>query len=220
MNALKTVDAFTQGVDMNGFRKLQQRLREEGWYVGWNLPCCQSCAWGALPDYHDARYDEQGYLVHPETGEELDWRTRDEVYKEIDLSKVLFNHSQDCEFDLYDIVMDFMSENEHNDDDIDDFFEKFDDAREAVEDGHTDAVNELFEKYSMSHLLEELEGMDQSVSGFVCFTPEEQTDSTFCFDGGKKGVANLKAIIPIIEECGCSIHWNGKGDARPTISWK
>ena len=31
---------------------------------------------------------------------------------------------------------------------------------------------------------------------------------------------NLKAIIPIIEECGCEIHWNGKGDSRPDISWE
>lgn len=180
---------------MNGFRKMQQRLREEGWYVGWNLPCCQNCAWGELPyEFEDGT--------------------------DIDFSKVLFNHSQDCEFDLYDVVADFMSENEHNDDDIDDFFEEFEDAREAVEDGHTNAVNELFEQYKMSHLLEELEGMDQSVSGFVCYTPEEQTDSTFCFDGSKEGVANLKAIIPIIEECGCSIHWNGKGNTRPDISWE
>ena len=51
------------------------------------------------------------------------------------------------------------------------------------------------------------------------YSPEEQSNSTFCFDGSKEGVTNLKAIIPIIEECGCEIHWNGKGDSRPDISW-
>ena len=180
---------------MNGFRKMQQRLREEGWYVGWNLPCCQSCAWGELPyEFEDGT--------------------------DIDFSKVLFNHSQDCEFDLYDVVMDFMSENEENEDDIDDFFEEFEDAREAVEDGHTNAVKDLFEQHNMSHLLEELDGLDQSVAGFVCYTPEEQTDSVFCFDGTKKGVENLKAILPIIEECGCSVYWDGTGDTRISISWE
>src|SRR6056300_1012828 len=54
------------------FSILQKRLREEGWYVGWNLPCCQSCAWAELPfEFEDG--------------------------SEIDLNKVLFNHSQDCE---------------------------------------------------------------------------------------------------------------------------
>ena len=58
--------------ETNGFRRLQQRLREEGWYVGWNLPCCSSCAWAELPyEFEDGT--------------------------DIDLSKVLFNHSQDCE---------------------------------------------------------------------------------------------------------------------------
>jgi len=57
---------------MNGFEKLKARLREEGWYVGWNLPCCQSCAWSELPyEFEDGT--------------------------EVDFAKVLFNHSQDCE---------------------------------------------------------------------------------------------------------------------------
>ena len=63
---------------MNGFRKLQERLTQEGWYVGWGLPCCQQCAWGAIPDAH-------------KEGEYMD--------EEIDLEKVLFNHEQDCEND-------------------------------------------------------------------------------------------------------------------------
>jgi len=34
------------------FAKLQTRLREDGWFVEWNMPCCQSCAWGDVPDVH------------------------------------------------------------------------------------------------------------------------------------------------------------------------
>lgn len=177
---------------VNGFRRLQERLREEGWYVGWNLPCCQSCAWGELPyEFEDGT--------------------------DIDFSKVLFNHSQDCEFDLYDHVAEYFDEHL---DQADEFFEEYEDARDAVEDGHTNAVDKLFEKYNITHLLKELVDMDQSVSGFVCYTPEQQTESTFCFDGSKEGVKNLKAILPIIEECGCSIHWDGSGKTRPTISWE
>ena len=43
---------------------MQQRLREEGWYVAWNLPCCQSCAWGELPyEFEDgtAKKEPQKY---------------------------------------------------------------------------------------------------------------------------------------------------------------
>lgn len=51
------------------------------------------------------------------------------------------------------------------------------------------------------------------------FTSDQITDSTFCFDGSKEGVENLKSILHIIEECDCEINWNGKGDQRPTIRW-
>lgn len=141
---------------MNGFRKLQKRLTEEGWYVGWGHLCCQSCAWMDIPDEHD---------IGPFKGED------------VDLSKVLFNHEQDCENEeMWEEII-----NEEEDD----------------------------EDY-------EYEG-----EGTVpTYSPEEQDNSTFCFNGDKTGVKNLKAIIPIIEECGCSIHWNGKGDQRPTISWE
>ena len=77
---------------MNGFRKMQQRLREEGWYVGWNLPCCQSCAWAELPDTFDDGTD-------------------------IDLSKVLFNHSQDCEVDHDYVECETCDESGYLDDD-------------------------------------------------------------------------------------------------------
>lgn len=61
---------------MNNLDVLFDTLREEGWYCGWGLPCCQSCAWGAIPDAH-------------EEGNYMD--------EEIDLEKVLFNHEQDIE---------------------------------------------------------------------------------------------------------------------------
>ena len=143
---------------MNGFRKLQERLTEEGWYVGWAELCCQSCAWGTLPDEHE---------TGPFKGQDLD------------LSKVLFNHEQDCE-------------DEHlppeglTDEEEDDWYEE----------------NEYEGEGTMATL-----------------TPEIQDSSTFCFDGTKEGVKNLKAIIPIIKECGCEINWNGDGGTRPDISW-
>lgn len=133
---------------MNGFRRLQKRLTEEGWYVGWGGLCCQSCAWATLPDEH-----EEG----PFKGQEIDF------------SKVLFNHEQDCE--------------DYNDD--------YDDDDESFED-----------------------------SPMKILSPEEQSESLFCFDGSKSGVENLTAIIPIIEECGCEIKWSGRKDTRPEISWR
>ena len=151
---------------MNGFRKLQKRLTEEGWYVGWNLPCCQSCAWAKLPDEF-----EDG--------------------TEIDFHKVLFNHSQDCEVE-YD----------------------YEDCEECQGKGCDTCEGEG----CIMTLLEEGQ-FDESASGFICHTPDQQDDSAFCFSGSKEGVKNLKEIIPIIEECGCTIKWNKKGDSRPTISW-
>ena len=153
---------------MNGFRKLQERLREEGWAVEWNLPCCQSCAWAEI---------------------EAD-----------DYSKVLFNHSQDCEID-------------HD----------YEDCDACDGEGITaeDEECEVCEGEGFEKIIEKVDfEPDTSVYGFVCAPPEYQDGSTFCFDGSKKGVANLKAILPIIEECGCSIDWDGTGKTRPFISWK
>ena len=31
------------------FSKMQEALRAEGWFVEWNMPCCQSCAWSEVP---------------------------------------------------------------------------------------------------------------------------------------------------------------------------
>jgi len=122
-----------------------------------------------IPDYFDAQYDEEGYLIR----EDKDGNPIE--YKEVDLSKVLFNHEQDCE-------------NE----------EMWEDMEEEDEEDY------------------EYEGEGTMPT----YSPEEQDYSTFCFNGDKEGVKNLKSIIPIIEECGCDINWNGKGDQRPTISWE
>lgn len=178
---------------MNGFRKLQERLKELGWYLGWNEPCCQSCAWGSLPDYLDAEYDDNGHLIrtHPETGQEMSWAEIDKVYREIDLDKVLFNHSQDCEVD-YD----------------------FEDCEQCQGGGC-----EACEFEGAIKVLSEEGEFDRSVGGFICHTPEQQSSSMFCFSGDSKGVQNLKEILPIIEECGCDWNWDKTGKSRITISW-
>lgn len=161
---------------MNGFRKLQQRLREEGWYVGWNLPCCQSCAWAELP-----------YKFEDGT--------------EIDFSKVLFNHSQDCEVDHDYVECETCDESGYLDDDC------LEECADCTGEGYKKILNDEGE-------------FDTSVSGFVCHTPEQLPESTFCFDGSKPGVKNLKEILPIIEECGCSWYWDKTGKQRIEISWK
>jgi len=201
---------------MNGFRKLQERLREEGWYVGWNEPCCQSCAWGGLPSYLGAVYDDDGYLAHPETGKKLSYSEYEEVYPdEVDLDKVLFNHSQDCEVDMYEDEMECetcdgegyvydedLNENVGEDDD--------DECPDCGGHGYNPALLET---------MYDDDEFDRSVDGFLCLTPESQTSSLFCFSGDKTGVENLKSILPIIEECGCKYHWNESGDSRIEISW-
>jgi len=196
---------------MNGFRKMQERLKEEGWYVGWNEPCCQSCAWSCLPDYLGAVYNDDGYLVHPETKEELDYTTRDKVYREIDLSKVLFNHSQDCEVYLegeecYECHGE--CEVENPDYDADD-----EDSEEWIDCPECGGMGEIEEGFDASEY-------DTSVSGFVCNSPEQQDSSYFCFDGSKEGVENFKAIIPIIEECGVTVDsFDETGKTRISLSW-
>ena len=154
---------------MNGFRKLQERLSEEGWFVGWNLPCCQSCAWMEVPD--DANLD-----------------------------KVLFNHSQDCEH----------------------YIDGGEECPDCWGEGYDDEGEECLACFGTGEVAEgfDTSEYDTSVSGFICETPEQQSSSYFCFSGDAKGVANLKAIIPIIEECGCSIQWDGSGKSRPEISWE
>jgi len=158
---------------MNGFRKLQQRLQEEGWYVGWNLPCCQTCAWDDLPfEFEDGT--------------------------EIDFSKVLFNHSQDCEV-----------------------YVEGEECEACEGEGLDEDDNDCPICFGKGEVAEDFDpsDYDTSVHGFICNSPEQQDYSTFCFDGSKKGVKNLKAILPIIEECGCSWHWNETGKQRIEISW-
>ena len=59
----------------HNFYKLKQRLQEQGWYVAWAHPCCQTCAWQEVPYEHPDG---------PNEGKKLDW------------NKLLFNHEQDC----------------------------------------------------------------------------------------------------------------------------
>lgn len=178
--------------EMNGFYKMQERLREEGWFVGWNLPCCQSCAWGSLPMYLDAEYDEEGYLIREDAdGNKIE-------YEDVDFTKVLFNHSQDCEV--------WIDGEECPKCDGDGYLE--DDECE-----YCGGVGEIDEGLDASRY-------DTSVSGFICNYPDQQNSSYFCFDGSKEGVANFKAIIPIIEECGVKVvHFSESGETRIELSW-
>lgn len=171
---------------MNGFRKLQERLREEGWYVGWGLMCCQSCAWAEVPYEH-----EEG----PFEGQEVDF------------SKVLFNHEQDCQ----------MEEEECDACGGDGYvMECHDSDGEETEEECSVCDGEGYCYYNEDGVAPD----EDDYCIFPHYSPEEQNSSSFCFDGQKEGVKNLKEILPIIEECGCDIHWSGKGDQRPTISWK
>ena len=153
---------------MNGFRKMQEALRAEGWFVEWNMPCCQSCAWGEVE--HD------------------------------DLSKVLFNHSQDCEVYI-----------------------EGEECSECGGEGYDmDTDEECMTCFGQGEIEEGFDASeyDTSVSGFVCNSPEDQSSSYFCFDGGKEGVANFKEIIPIIEECGVTIDsFDESGKTRIELSW-
>lgn len=61
-----------------------------------------------------------------------------------------------------------------------------------------DALDELYEAAEEEYL-----------------TPDQVDGSHFCFANKK----TLKEIIPIIEECGCKVEWNGSIKQRPYISW-
>ena len=164
---------------MNGFRKMQERLLEEGWYVGWNEPCCQSCAWSSLPYQFESG---------PHEG------------KEVDYSKVLFNHSQDCEVYIEGEECP-VCEGEGYDMDTDE---------ECME---CFGAGEIEEGFDPSEY-------DTSVGGFICEFPETQRSSYFCFDGSKEGVANFRKIMPIIEECGVTVEsFDETGASRIELSW-
>ena len=190
---------------MSAFEKMQERLREEGWYVGWNEPCCQSCAWGGLPMYFDAKYDDDGYLIREDAdGNRIE-------YEDVDYSKVLFNHSQDCEVYLegeecYECHGECEVENPDYDPE-DEYSEEWIDCPECG------GMGEIEEGLDLSQY-------DTSVDGFVCHYPEQLGSSYFCFDGSKEGVENFKAIMPIIEECGVRIDsFDESGKSRITLSW-
>ena len=155
------------------FAKMRDALNKEGWFVGWNLPCCQTCAWSELSWLEDP----------PE-----------------DMSKVLFNHSQDCEVQG--------SEEECGECDGEGFdVDNDEDCQYCRGTGFADFAEVDNEDY------------DTSVGGFVCNYPEQQDGSTFCFDGSPEGVENLNAVLPLIEAAGCKVNWNGSGESRPYISW-
>ena len=158
---------------MNGFRKMQEALGKEGWFVGWNLPCCQTCAW-----------DEVAWMDHgPE-----------------DMTKVLFNHSQDCEVEGSEEECSYCEgEGWFIDDD--------EDCSYCNGTGYADFDDVDPDEY------------DTSISGFVCNYPEQQDSSLFCFDSSEEGCKNFKDVIPLIEECGCTVNWNGSGGSRIEISW-
>lgn len=173
------------------FARMQEALRAEGWFVEWNMPCCQSCAWAALPLNHD---------VGPFKGDP------------IDLEKVLFNHSQDCELDS---PGEDCPECEGEGSMV---VGEFGDEDQTYEDcDYCGGEGILYGSFDTNELGFE---PDVSVSGFSCCPPTHQSESTFCFDGGKKGVANFNLVYNLIEESGCEILWNGRGDTRPTISWE
>ena len=163
------------------FSKMQEALRAEGWFVEWNMPCCQSCAWGEVP------FD-------------------------VDHTKALFNHSQDCEIDsegedCSSCDGDGMIDNPDYDPDDGD-------AEQYIDCDYCGGEGILYGSF------DDLDyEPDVSVSGFACMPPEVAGSSTFCFDGSDEGVANLKAVLPIIEASGCKVNWNGSGDTRPDISW-
>ena len=122
---------------MNNLERAFVRLRREGWYCAWGLPCCQTCAWDEV------------------TGED-----------DIDLEKVLFNHDQDIEEDV-----DYSSDDE---------------------------------EWEM---------------GMNYCTSDELNNSLFCFEGSEQGLKNLKAALPIFEECGVKVNWNQKGNSRIELEW-
>jgi len=174
-------------IKQNGFRLMQERLRAEGWFVEWGMACCQSCAWGDVPPEHE---------VGPFIGHE------------VEQSKILMNHEQDCEVDTQ-IECPIC-----NGDGLTDY--KFlDDEPDPSQ------YNECTECDGEGYRHEETK-MGDAVwfETMYCNTPEAQGDSVFMFDGTEEGVKNLKAVLPIIEECGCTVRWNGSGKQRPDISWE
>jgi len=181
---------------MNGFERMKERLTQEGWFVGWNLPCCQSCAWSELPDYIDGQYDAKGNLLNPKTGKKMrdPYLNGPKHYRRLDLDKVLFNHSQDCQLDM-----------------------KWQDCKEC----HGEGCDNCHWEGGQEAIDQEVDfEVDTSVEGFICNTPDSQKESLFCFAGGNTGVMNLKAILPILTELGLAWGWDKTGAERIWICWE
>lgn len=157
------------------FAKMQEALSKEGWFVGWNLPCCQTCAWSEL-----------SWMEHaPE-----------------DMSKVLFNHSQDCEVQGTEEECSECDGEGYN-------VDTDEDCSYCGGTGYAD--------FDINAPL--IEDYDTSIGGFICHYPHQIDGSSFCFDGSPEGVENLKAVLPLIEAAGCKVNWSGSGEHRPYISW-
>jgi hypothetical protein len=125
-----------------------------------------------------------------------------------DMSRVLFNYSQDCEIFNHD-------EEDCSSCDGTGFIELEDDGERYTEDCDYCAGEGVL-RGSYDNLDFE---PDVSVSGFACMPPEVAKESLFCFDGSDEGVKNLKAVLPLIEQAGCKVHWNKDGGSRIEISW-
>ena len=142
------------------FETLQKNLREQGWFVEWNMPCCQSCAWSMVS--HE------------------------------DMSRVLFNHTQDCENeeDWEPEVQCTECWGHVNHDEYEE------DCPECGGYGYVDNCEDI-----------------------PIMTPDEAGRSLFCFNGDKEGTKNLVDILPLIEESGCNWSWDKCGGTRIEISW-
>lgn len=174
------------------FAKLQTRLREEGWFVEWGMPCCQSCAWSDIPSKHEAG---------PFEGQEVDF------------DKVLMNHEQDCEVD--DQIEceacegeGMIESSDYDDTEPDeDGNEQYVDCPECDGEGYVmDPDSKNFENAKWFHTM-------------YCFTPDHQSSSLFMFSNSDEGLKNLNDILPIIEESDCGYTWSGSGKSRIGIHW-
>ena len=118
--------------------------------------------------------------------------------QEVDFDKVLFNHEQDCQVDCLVECEScdgegYLAEND-------------DDCPECDGEG----------------LVNDDNLMGDAVWGETMYidTPENQDNSMFGFSGGKEGVENLKSVLHIIEESGCTFGWDQTGKNRIDISWR
>ena len=118
---------------------------------------------------------------------------------DIDLSKVLFNHEQDCESD------------------------EFDECSVCHGEGWTYEEDYYFDENGIERTEEvevDCEYCDGSGNhGPIYLKSSEATSSYFCFGGDEEGVRNLTAVLPLIKEAGCTVNWDGTGSQRPEISW-